>query len=56
MRVRLLFIYFPLWTSAASLFIVGAEVIKMAVVQDISGRLALKIDAGLFYLFFEERR
>jgi len=34
MRVRLLFIYFPLWTSAASSFIVCAEVIKMAVVQD----------------------
>jgi len=28
----------------------------MAVVQDICGRLALKIQAGLFYLFFEERR
>jgi len=28
----------------------------MAVVKDISGRLALKIQAGLFYLFFEERR
>jgi len=54
--VRLLFIYFLLWTSAASSFIVCAEVIRMAVVQDTCGRLAIKIQAGFFYLFFEERR
>jgi hypothetical protein len=35
---------------------VCAEVIRMAVVQDTCGRLAIKIQAGLFYLFFEERR
>jgi len=27
----------------------------MAVVQDTGGRLAIKIQAGLFYLFSEER-